>query len=117
MAYPREVFDIFDEQVDAFNARDLERFVACYARDATVLTATGVLTGHDELRAAYRTRFTDPQLSCEVMGVAPVSEDWIEASERVRSGEGERQVRALFEVKQGAITRAALFPAHRPAER
>jgi hypothetical protein len=36
-----EVTDVADAQVDVYFARDLERFVACYAPDVVITNAAG----------------------------------------------------------------------------
>jgi hypothetical protein len=58
-----------DEQLAAYNARDLERFLACYADDIVVETAGGdrVVAGMDAMRALYSQLFANsPALRCEV---------------------------------------------------
>ena len=51
--------DPVEEQLEAYNARDLERFLACYADDVVVEGATGevVMSGQDAMRRAYGTMF------------------------------------------------------------
>jgi hypothetical protein len=50
-----DAVDIIDRQVAAFNRRDVEGFVACYAADAKVVQPDGSLlaSGAEEIRAAY----------------------------------------------------------------
>ena len=52
MAVPRE---IIDRQVDAYNQRDLDAFVECYAPDAVVVQPDGSMlaAGHEEIRSRY----------------------------------------------------------------
>jgi hypothetical protein len=51
--------DAVERQVRAYNARDLETFVACYAEAVIVEDAEGtaVMSGRDELRERYRELF------------------------------------------------------------
>jgi hypothetical protein len=51
--------DPVQEQVDAFNARDVERFLSAYAPDVTVEDGAGNVTmeGHDAMRGMYGTLF------------------------------------------------------------
>ena len=51
--------DPVQEQVEAFNARDVERFVAAYAPDAVIEDGAGnvMMQGHDAMRAMYGTLF------------------------------------------------------------
>ena len=47
------------EQLDAFNARDLERFLACYAADTIIANGAGdtLMAGEAQLREMYGTLF------------------------------------------------------------
>jgi uncharacterized protein (TIGR02246 family) len=49
------VVDLIEQQVAAYNARDLEGFVDCYAAGARFLDAAGtvIAEGHDGLRQMY----------------------------------------------------------------
>lgn len=61
--------DPVQEQLDAYNARDVERFVACYAADAVVEDAAGqrLMEGRGALRATYGALFANsPELRAEV---------------------------------------------------
>ncbi len=51
--------DPVQEQVDAFNDRDVERFLAAYSPDAVIEDGMGNVTakGHDALRAMYAPLF------------------------------------------------------------
>lgn len=51
--------DIIDEQVEAYNARDLDRFIHCYAEEVTIEDGAGnvVLDGHEAIRTLYGTLF------------------------------------------------------------
>ncbi len=58
------------EQLDAYNARDLERFLACYTPDVVVEDAAGnrMMEGIDALRATYSQLFANsPTLRAEVL--------------------------------------------------
>jgi|HubBroStandDraft_1064217.scaffolds.fasta_scaffold68404_2 uncharacterized protein (TIGR02246 family) len=66
MTTPR---DVVDRQIAAYNRRDIEEFVACYASDATVVQADGnrLASGHDEIRARYGELFDQsPALRAEI---------------------------------------------------
>ena len=47
--------DPVEQQYAAYNARDLERFVACYAPDVRIEDGAGnvLLEGHDAMRGLY----------------------------------------------------------------
>lgn len=84
------------EQLEAYNARDLERFVACYASDVVVEDGDGrrILQGHEELRQKYRALFdASPELQCELVHRTRVG-DYVIDEERV-TGMGNRPVGAV----------------------
>lgn len=61
--------DAVQEQVDAFNARDVERFIACYRPDAVIEDGAGnrMMQGHEEMRAMYGPLFSQsPNLHVEI---------------------------------------------------
>ncbi len=99
-------------QVDAFNAHDLDAFVASYAEDAVV---SGVgeepLAGRDAIRAFYAGRLADPGLSCSVAAHALFGARWVIAQEYVvRDGVATETI-ATFDVRDGLIHRASLVKA------
>jgi hypothetical protein len=60
---------VVDRQVQAYNQRDIDAFVACYADDAVIEDARGrvLIRGRDELRAKYAAFFAaSPTLHDEV---------------------------------------------------
>jgi hypothetical protein len=62
--------NIIDEQLAAYNARDLERFVRCYADDYVMQDGFGnvVCAGPDGVRALFGAVFADsPALHCELV--------------------------------------------------
>lgn len=100
------------EQVDAFNAHDLEAFVATYAEDAVV---TGVadtpLNGRDAIRDFYRERLAHPSLSCTIDAHTQFGDRWVVARESVvRDGVATETI-ATFDVRDGLIHRAAMLKA------
>lgn len=61
--------DVVQTQVDAYNARDVDRFVRCYSSDAVVLDGEGnqMAKGHEGIRRIYTPQFErSPNLHCEV---------------------------------------------------
>ncbi len=60
---------VVQAQVDAFNARDLERFVSSYSPDALIEDGLGTIMarGHGAIRALYGQLFSQsPDLHVEV---------------------------------------------------
>ena len=61
--------EVIDRQIVAYNNRDIDGFIACYARDATVVQPDGSIlaSGHDEIRARYAELFDQsPDLRAEI---------------------------------------------------
>jgi hypothetical protein len=66
MSTPR---DVVAAQVDAYNARDLERFLACYNPEVVIEDGTGqvLMRGHGEMRGMYGQLFAaSPELRCAI---------------------------------------------------
>ncbi|WP_166845388.1 nuclear transport factor 2 family protein [Isoptericola sp. BMS4] len=100
------------EQVDAFNARDLDRFVATYAPDAVVTGVTpDPIVGRDALRAFYGGRFDDAALHCEITTSVAFGERWVVARELVTTANGTGETVATFDVADGVIARASMLKA------
>lgn len=60
---------VVQEQIEAFNTRDAERFANCYADDARVLTADGAVmaAGKDAIRQLYGQLFgQSPELHARI---------------------------------------------------
>lgn len=60
---------IVQQQVDAYNARDLDRFMATYHPDTIITLANGteMMRGHETMRAVYGPLFAQSvHLRCEV---------------------------------------------------
>ena len=75
--------DPVQEQLDAYNARDLERFLACYHPDAVVEDSAGarLMDGAAALRATYGALFANsPALRAEVPTRIRVGEFVIDGS-------------------------------------
>jgi uncharacterized protein (TIGR02246 family) len=53
--------DVVDAQIEAYRARDVERFLSCYAADASVVAFDGTVmfSSKDEMRARYGQLFAD----------------------------------------------------------
>ncbi len=53
--------DIIDEQIEAYNARDLDRFIHCYAEEITIEDGAGdvLVQGYEAVRTLYGTLFAN----------------------------------------------------------
>lgn len=54
-----EVIALIEQQIAAYNARDIDGFVECYAADARIIDASGTVMaeGHNRLRQLYARLF------------------------------------------------------------
>lgn len=111
-AQDRSALDTVQAQLDAFNARDLDAFVATYADDAVV---TGVapepLVGSAAIRAFYEPRLQNPELSCVIDTSVLFGSRWVVAQERVINAGVATETIATFDVVDGVISRASMLKA------
>jgi hypothetical protein len=104
------IADVFERQVAAFNARDLEQFLETYADAATVATfARPPMNGKADLRPHYARRFQEPILLCEIVRAEEFGGKWLVAHERITTTAGTSDVLGVFEIRDGLITRASMM--------
>lgn len=110
--FDRSALDTVQAQLDAFNAHDLDAFVATYADDAVV---TGVapepLVGSAAIRAFYEPRLQNPELSCVIDTSVLFGSRWVVAQERVINAGLATETIATFDVVDGVISRASMLKA------
>jgi hypothetical protein len=106
---PLRPVETVDQQVEAYNARDLDAFLRCYSPEAVIenlTTGETVMRGQDEMRRAYGELFSrSPRLRAEVMTRIEVGE-YVVDEERVRGAHGSNEVRravAIYHVAGEAI--------------
>ena len=65
------------EQIEAYNARDLERFINCYSEDIVIEDAqcNVMMQGHDQMRDVYGKLFSaSTDLNCKILSRFQVGE-------------------------------------------
>lgn len=104
---------VFQRQVEAFNAHELDAFLDTYDADAVVrgTDPSSVLRGRAEMRRHYRKRLVQPGLRCEVLTTMTVADRWVVAHERVSNDAGVVELLAVFDVRDGVIAASASLPA------
>lgn len=111
-ATDRSALDTVQAQLDAFNAHDLEAFVATYAEDAVI---TGVaqepIVGSEAIRAFYEPRLQNPELSCVIDTTVLFGSRWVVAQEQVINAGVATETIATFDVLDGRIARASMLKA------
>ena len=111
-ALDRSALDTVQAQLDAFNAHDLDAFVATYAPDAVI---TGVapepVVGSSAIRAFYEPRLQNPELSCVIETSVLFGSRWVVAQEQVINAGVATETIATFDVVDGVISRASMLKA------
>jgi uncharacterized protein (TIGR02246 family) len=107
----RESEALAQRQLDAYNARDLEAFAACFADDVEMRllgSETVAWKGREALRKSYGPMFRDsPELHCELVNRI-VMGPYVFDQEKVTGrggGTGTTRVVATYEVRDGLIAR------------
>ena len=102
---------VVQQQLDAYNARDVEALLAVYADDAEMFEhpATLLAAGSAELRARFEARFKEPNLHATlrqriVMGDFVVDHE--EVARTFPEGRGKLELIMIYQVRQGRIARA-----------
>jgi len=90
--------------VDAYRSGSLERFVATFAEDATVMVGDMVATGHAEIRAFYASNFESNEHSIQIVESGIVEgRVVITASYHFNNGMEGCCSRSEYEVRDGKI--------------
>lgn len=99
---------VVQRQVEAYNRRDLDAFVAAYHDEVRIFrlpSATPSLTGKTALREFYaRERFNLPALHAEIRNRIVLGNKVIDHEHVTGVGERPIEVVAAYEVQDGLIT-------------
>ena len=102
-----------ERQVDAYNRRDLDAFLACYAPDTVIEDAAGtvVIRGHKAMRDVYDELFrSSPDLRAEIATRIRVG-DYVVDEERITGRRGsteELRVVVIYHVENDVIDHVRL---------
>jgi putative hydrolase of HD superfamily len=102
--------DIVQAQLEAYNARDLNAFLATYAPDAQLFEhpSKPLARGLDQLRERYSARFAEPNLHAQVMKrivMGSIVVDHELVTRTFSEGTGTLEAIAIYEVQESLITR------------
>lgn len=103
--------DIVREQLQAYNAKDIERFMACWHEAARMYEFPDKLMaeGAAAIRARHVARFTEPNLHAELLSRVAVGDVVVdrECVRRLFDGrEGQVDVIAIYEIVEDRIMTA-----------
>ena len=99
-------------QLDAYNRKDLEGWLATYAADAQQyeFPATLLASGHEAIRARTAPRFLEPDLHAALIKRSVMGEVVIDHEEVTRNfpeGKGSIELVCIYRVREGKITEAS----------
>lgn len=102
---------IVARQLDAYNARDIDAFMAAWHDDAEIFAHPGELLarGTAEIRARHVARFKEPDLHGKLIArvsVANLVVDREIVTRNFAEGHGRIDVIAIYEIEDGKIARA-----------
>jgi hypothetical protein len=103
--------DPVQAQVDAYNARDIDAFVAAYAPEVVITDSTGraIMAGQESIREDYGALFeASPDLRAEILGRVSAG-DWTVDHEQVSRGGETREVLVAYRVVGGLIERVVML--------
>ena len=103
--------EIVARQLDAYNARDIEAFMACWAAEAAyyAFPSEVLATGADAIRARHLARFQEPNLHGRLLhrlAVGNVVVDHEIVTRSFADGVGTVEVVAIYEIDAGKIAKA-----------
>ena len=106
---------LIQAQLDAYNAHDLERFIACYAEEACLYrppAGTPVLSGKQAFADYYaRERFSLPALRAELLGRLVAGKQVIDHERVFGVRPQPYEVLVAYTVEHGHIQTVCSFPA------
>src|SRR5215212_873053 len=108
----RDVVSLIDDQVAAYNARDLERFAATYADSIRIYrmpTMEPGIVGKEQLRETYRKRFSAPGLHADIVNRIVMGNKVIDHERVVGIQDHAIEAVAVYEVADGLIQAVWFF--------
>jgi hypothetical protein len=104
--------DIVEEQLEAYNARDLDRFAATYSDDIRIwrMPATEPsIVGQAQLREVYAKRFASPNLHATIVNRIATGDKVIDHERVVGIEAGPIEAVAVYQVMDGLIAKVWFF--------
>jgi hypothetical protein len=103
---------VVQRQLDAYNAKDLDAWLATYAEEAKQyeLPAKLLASGHAEMRARTGPRFTEPNLHARLIQRSVMGQVVVDHEEVARTfpdGPGTIELVCIYVVERGLIQNAS----------
>ena len=104
--------EVVEEQLQAYNARDLPRFAATYSDDIRIWrmpAAEPAIVGQAQLREVYAKRFSSTGLHAEIVNRIATGDKVIDHERVVGIEAGPIEAVAVYEVVDGLIAKVWFF--------
>lgn len=104
--------DPVEAQLEAYNARDVDRFVPCFTEDVIVEDAAGtrLLIGREAFRASYASMFAaSPALHCRVVTRLRAGAFVVDEERVTGRGDTELHVIVVYTVRDGLIAHVRIL--------
>lgn len=103
---------VVQQQLDAYNARDLDAWLATYHPDAEQHALHGPLLarGHDAIASRIRVRFAEPDLHAALLSRVVLGQLVVDHERVTRNfpeGKGSIEMLCVYEVADGLIVKAS----------
>lgn len=103
---------VVQRQLDAYNAKDLDAWLATYAEDARQFELHGapLAVGHKQMRERMAARFEEPDLHAQLLSrliMGHVVIDHERVTRNFPEGKGTIEMLCVYEVANGAIAKAS----------
>ena len=115
---PQGPVEVVEKQLQAYNARDLDRFAATYSEDIRIwrMPATEPsIVGQAQLREIYAKRFSSPNLHATIVNRIATGDKVIDHERVVGIEAGPIEAVAVYQVVNGLIAKVWFYaPADKP---
>jgi hypothetical protein len=104
--------DVVEEQLQAYNARDLARFAATYSDSIRIFRMPATepaITGKAALNETYRKRFSSPGMHADIVGRMVIGNKVIDHERVVGIKDTPVEAVAVYEVEAGLIQTVWFF--------
>lgn len=115
---PTSPQSIVQEQLDAYNAKDIDRLLKTYAPDAEQFTLHGerLAKGREQMRVRFLARFAEPDLHARLLSrcvVGNVVADLESITRNFPEGVGTLEMLCVYQVEGGYIQKASFVSGER----